>query len=144
MYELGNIPFFEHLPLSYQELLKEKMFIKKYTKGSIVFFEGDRSNYMYALLEGHVKMYKTTPKGRQVYINILKAPSLIGEYVYFEKEKAFPATCEFVTDGIMGLLPFSLIETLLENREFSLAIIQSLTGKIALLSTLVHKESQKL
>ena len=140
MYKIEEIPFFAHLPLSYQELLKERMFIKSYSEGSIVFFEGDNSNYMYTLLEGHVKMYKTTPKGRQVHINILKAPSLIGEYAYFEHQP-FPATCEFITDGVMGLIPFSLIETLLEDKEFSKAIIRSLTSKIALLSALVHKET---
>jgi len=140
MHKIEEIPFFAYLPVHFQKLLKEKMFVKKYTQGSIVFFEGDQSNYMYLILDGSVKMYKTTPKGRQVHINILKAPSLIGEYVYFE-EQPFPATCEFVTDGIMGLIPFSLIETLLEDREFSKAIIKSLTGKIALLSALVHKET---
>jgi len=140
MYKIEEIPFFANLPKPYQNMLKEKMFTKRYTKDSIVFFEGDRSEYMYIVLEGSVKMYKTTPKGKQIHINILKAPSLIGEYVYFE-EQPFPATCEFTTDGIIGLIPFKVIETLLEHKEFSKAIIRSLTGKVALLSALVHKET---
>ncbi len=140
MHNLNEISFFKDLPLPYLKILEQKLFTKKYNKGSIVFFEGDRSEYMYIVLEGSVKMYKTTPKGNQVHINILKAPSLIGEYVYFE-DQAFPATCEFTTDGVMGLIPFEVVEQLLDNKSFAKAIIRSLTGKVALLSALIHKET---
>ena len=140
MYKLEDITMFSHLPKPYFATLNEKLFIKKYKKDSIVFFEGDRSNYMYILLEGSVKMYKTTPKGNQIHINILQAPSLIGEYACFERQP-FPATCEFETDGIMGLLPFEVIMELLNNRDFSYEIIKSLTSKIMLLSALIHKET---
>jgi len=140
MYEIDKIPFFANLPKPYQNILRDKLFEKHYKKNSIVFFEGDRSKYMYIVLEGSVKMYKTTPKGNQIHINILKAPSLIGEYVYFE-DQPFPATCEFATDGVIGLMPFSLVEDLLTHKDFSKAIIRSLTGKVALLSALVHQET---
>jgi len=140
MYKIEEIPFFANLPKPYLDKLKDKLFTKKYKSGSIVFFEGDRSDYMYIVLEGNVKMYKTTPKGNKVHINILKAPSLIGEYVYFE-DQPFPATCEFKTDGVMGLIPFEVVEMLLEQKEFAKAIIRSLTGKVALLSALIHKET---
>lgn len=140
MYEIHEIPFFSNLPKPYQNMLKDKLFTKKHKKGSIVFFEGDRSKYMYIILGGGVKMYKTTPKGNQVHINVLKAPSLIGEYVYFE-DQPFPATCEFVSDGVIGLIPFDVVEDLLSHKEFSKSIIRSLTGKVALLSTLIHQET---
>ncbi len=140
MYKLEDIPMFSHLPKPYFATLNDKLFIKKYKKNSIVFYEGDKSNYMYILLEGSVKMYKTTPKGNQIHINILQAPSLIGEYACFEQQP-FPATCEFVTDGTMGLLPFDVILELLGNKDFSYEIIKSLTGKVMLLSALIHKET---
>ena len=140
MYKLEDIPMFSHLPRPYFSMLNDKLFVKKYTKGSIVFYEGDRSDYMYIVLEGSVKMYKTTPKGNQIHINTLQAPSLIGEYACFEQQP-FPATCEFESNGVMGMLPFATIMELLNNRDFSYEIIKSLTGKVMLLSTLVHKET---
>ncbi len=140
MYEIDEIPFFADLPKPYRNMLRDKLFTKHYKQGSIVFFEGDRSKYMYIVLEGRVKMYKTTPKGNQVHINILKAPSLIGEYVYFENQP-FPATCEFASDGVIGLIPFDIVEELLSHKEFSKSIIRSLTGKVALLSALIHQET---
>jgi len=140
MYKIEEIPYFANLPKMYHDILHDKLFIKSYKKDSIVFYEGDRSNYMYVLLEGSVKMYKSTPKGTQIYINQLHAPSLIGEYACFEKQP-YPATCEFITDGVVGLLPFETVFDLLESPTFSLNIIRSLTGKVMMLSTLVHNET---
>ena len=140
MHNIENIPYFKSLSAKELDALRDKIFIKSYEKDSIVFFEGDSSEYLYILLEGTVKMYKTTPKGSKIYINHLYAPSLIGEFACFEQEP-YPATCEFTTDGTIGLLPFAKVYELLNNRDFSLEIIKSLTSKVMILSTLVHKET---
>jgi len=140
MYRLEDIPIFSKLSDSHLKELYDSTYIKYFTKDSIVFYEGDSSKYLYILLEGSVKLYKTTPKNSQVQINRLTAPSLIGEYACFE-QVPYPATCEFVTDGCMGMLPYDEVYKYLNNPQFSLEIIKSLTGKILLLSSLVHKET---
>ncbi|SFZ99011.1 transcriptional regulator, Crp/Fnr family [hydrothermal vent metagenome] len=140
MYKLEEISMFSALTDKNLKELYSKTHIKNYSKDSIVFYEGDASDYLHILLEGDVKLYKTTPKGTQIQINRLAAPGLIGEYACFENHP-FPATCEFVTEGVMGLLPFSVIYKHLNDPNFSLEIIKSLTGKIGLLTALVHKET---
>jgi CRP/FNR family transcriptional regulator len=140
MVELQDIPMFSSLDKKFHKELKDNIYIKKYAKDSIVFYEGDESNYFYILLEGTIRLYKTTPKGSQVQINRLRAPNTIGEYACFEKEP-FPATCEFITDGVMGLLHFDKVYKYLNDKEFSLGLIKSLTSKVMLLSALVHKET---
>lgn len=131
---------FSALTESHLKELYDQTHVKHFTKDSIVFYEGDESEYLHILLEGSIKLYKTTPKGTQIQINRLNAPALIGEYACFEHQP-FPATCEFVTDGSMGLLPFEMVYKHLNNPDFSLEIIKSLTGKVSLLSALVHKET---
>ena len=140
MLKLEEIPMFSALTPENLKELYNQTHIKHYTKDSIVFYEGDESTYLHILLDGSIKLYKTTPKGTQIQINRLGAPSLIGEYACFEKHP-FPATCEFVTDGVMGLLPFEVVYKHLSDPNFSLEIIKSLTGKVGLLSALVHKET---
>jgi len=137
---LEEIPMFAALTPSNLKDLYNQTHIKHYSKDSIVFYEGDESAYLHILLEGSIKLYKTTPKGTQIQINRLGAPDLIGEYACFEKHP-FPATCEFVTEGTMGLLPFEVVYKHLSDPNFSLEIIKSLTGKVGLLSALVHKET---
>jgi len=140
MYKLEEIPMFSALTGAHLKELYDQTHLKQFSKDSIVFYEGDGSNYLHILLEGSIKLYKTTPKGTQIQINRLGAPTLIGEYACFENQP-FPATCEFLTDGVMGLLPFEFVYKHLENPKFSLEIIKSLTSKVALLSALVHKET---
>ena len=140
MIELQEIPIFSALEEKYISELKNEVYIKQYSKNSIVFYEGDKSEYLHILMEGDVKLYKTSPKGSQIQINRFSAPSLIAEFACFEKE-AFPATCEFVTDGTIGLLHFDKLYNYLNQPAFSLKLIKSLTAKVILLSALVHKET---
>ena len=140
MNRLEEISFFNKLSKEHIELINDKLFIQSYKANSIVFYEGDSSKYLYILLEGSVKLYKTTPKGNTIHINQLYAPTLIGEYACFE-QKPYPATCEFVTDGTVGLLPFDTVFELLGSKDFALELIRSLTGKVMMLSALVHNET---
>jgi len=140
MVKLDEIPIFSALDDSYIQALQNEVHVKHYTKESIVFYEGDQSDYLHILMEGSVKLYKTSPKGTQIQINRFGAPALIAEFACFEKEP-FPATCEFVTDGAIGLLHFDKLYEYLNQPQFSLELIKSLTGKVMLLSSLVHKET---
>ena len=140
MYRLGEIPMFSALGQNYIRELQDQIHVKRYIKESIVFYEGDTSEYLHILMEGSVKLYKTSPKGSQIQINRFSAPGLIAEFAIFEHEP-FPATCEFVTDGCIGLLHFDKLYEYLNQPEFSLELLKSLTGKISLLSALVHKET---
>jgi len=140
MIRLQEIPMFSALNETHIAELKNAVHVKHYTKGSIVFYEGDESEYLHILMEGDVKLYKTSPKGSQIQINRFSAPSLIAEFACFEKEN-FPATCEFVTDGAIGLLHFDKLYEYLNQPDFSLELIKSLTGKVMILSALVHKET---
>jgi CRP/FNR family transcriptional regulator len=140
MIELQEIPMFSALEEGYIAELKNAVHVKHFSKDSIVFYEGDESNYLHILMEGDVKLYKTSPKGSQIQINRFSAPSLIAEFACFEKE-AFPATCEFVCDGAIGLLHFDKLYEYLNQPDFSLELIKSLTGKVMTLSALVHKET---
>jgi len=140
MVNLEDIPMFSDLDKRFHKELYANIHIKKFIKKSIVFYEGDESDYLYILLEGTVRLYKTSPKGSQVQIRRMDAPNTIGEYACFEKE-AFPVTCEFVNKGVMGLLHFDKVYQYLDNKEFSLGLIKSLTSKVMILSSLVHKET---
>ncbi len=140
MVDIQDIPMFSDLDKKFHKELQDSIHIKKFTKKSIVFYEGDESDYLYILLEGSIQLYKTSPKGSQVQIKRMKAPNVIGEYACFEKQP-FPASCEFLTEGVMGLLHFDKVYHYLDNKEFSLGLIRSLTSKVMVLSSLVHKET---
>ncbi len=140
MYDLKEIQLFSKLSDRNVAELKEHAIIRSYGKDGIVFYEGDRGEYLYVLIDGSVKLYKTSPKGTQIQINRFEAPAVVGEYACFER-MPFPATCEFLCDGKMALIPYEIIYKFLTHSDFALEIIKSLTSKIMVLSSLIHKET---
>jgi CRP/FNR family transcriptional regulator len=142
MIKIEDIPMFANINRDSQKELNDSIHIRRFAKKSIVFYEGDESDYLHILLEGEVRLYKTSPKDSIVQIHRLHAPATIGEYACME-HAPFPATCEFISErgGIVGLLHFSKVIKYLEDSTFALGMIKSLTNKVMLLSSLVHKET---
>ena len=140
MDRLRDIQLFSKLSDENLEKIKKQSLIKSYSKGGIVFYEEDEGEHIYVVLEGTVKLYKTSPKGTQVQINRFTSPAVLGEYACFEGVP-FPATCEFVTEGKIALVPRDFVVNNLEDSVFALEMIKSLTAKIMVLSSLIHKET---
>jgi CRP/FNR family transcriptional regulator len=140
MDRLRDIQLFSKLSDHHLDKIKKQSIIKSYSKGGIVFYEEDESSHIFVVLEGSVKLYKTSPKGTQVQINRFSAPAVLGEYACFE-EVPFPATCEFVTEGKIAYIPRDYVVDNLGDSEFALEMIKSLTAKIMVLSSLIHKET---
>lgn len=140
MFELRDVPLFSALSESQLSELQAHMHMKDYDKECIVFYEEEKSEYLYILLEGHVRLYKTAPSGKEIYLHGMTAPSPLALFPALERV-AFPATCAFLTNGTMALLPLEKLHKCLENLEFSLAMIKAMTKRMKLLETLLHKET---
>lgn len=140
MFGLKDVPLFSSLDNTQLLELQAYIYVKNYHKDSIVFYEEDKSEYLHILLDGDVRLYKTTPSGKEIYLHDMTAPSPIALLPALERV-SFPATCAFVTSGTMVLLPLEKLHKCLENLDFSLAMIKTMTKQMKLLETLLHKET---
>ncbi len=141
MLKIEEIPMFANLDKKFHKELYDAIHIRHFNKHSILFYEGDSSDYLHILLDGQVRLYKTSPKDTMVQLHRLNTPAIIGEYACLE-QVAFPATCEFISDkGTVGLLHFKKVMEYLKDPVFSLSLLKSMTNKVMMLSSLVHKET---
>ncbi len=140
MYKLNDLPLFSTLDENQISELQAAVQVRKYEKDSIVFYEGDESKYLYILLDGIVRLYKTNPKGKQIHMHNFEAPEAIALFVAFEK-MPFPASCEFLTEGAIGLLPLEKFHDCLNDSNFSKALVVALAKRMKMLATLLHKET---
>lgn len=140
MYQLKDIPLFSGLSDTYLSELETHMHLKRYDKDCIVFYEEENSDYLHILLEGDVRLYKTTPSNKEIYLHGMTAPSALALYPALERE-SFPASCAFLSNGIVGLLPLDKLHSCLENIDFSLAMIKAISKRMRLLENLLHKET---
>lgn len=140
MHHLQEIPLFSKLNAKQLNSLQAQMHVHQYEKESILFFEGDESRYLHILLEGKVRLYKTSPKGTQIHMHYTDAPDIIALFPVLEKIP-FPATCEFVEEGSAGMIPIESIYECMKDVNFSIAMVSAITKRMKMLATMLHKET---
>jgi len=83
--------------------LAERAVEKRYRAGELLFVEGDPCPGMYVLIEGRVKIYKTSPAGREIMLAIEEAPSTVAEVPLFD-DGPFPASVMALDDVTAWLI----------------------------------------
>jgi len=130
MEKLKNFYLFNNLTPQQFKRLKEISTIKKYKRGSIPFYEGDKPKDLIILTQGLLQIFKTDHKGNRVVLHIFYPTSLIAEIANFENIP-YPATAEFLTDGTLIHINYQIFEKeFLKNPEIAFTIIKSLSNKI--------------
>ncbi|MHB9094115.1 MAG: Crp/Fnr family transcriptional regulator [Eubacteriales bacterium] len=118
-------------PLSEEEKLVVTRLAKAkpYSKGEIIFSEGDSADTIYLVRAGMVLLYKTSEEGKEISLDILQEDDIFGENTIFDdvqhtmNAKALEDT--FVCTCVREDFPF-----LLSNPLIALKIIKALGDKL--------------
>ena len=100
-------------------------------KGDILFLEGDPPNFVYYLINGVVKIYKTTANnGKEVTLNYILPKAFIGEFAVFKRIE-FPFSAEMETDGeILKFRSDEFLNLVRKSSDLSFEVIQYMADKI--------------
>ena len=140
MERIKNIPCFSKLSDEQLEKLKKISVIKKYNAKEILFYEGDEPTYLYVLLQGTLKVYKTNHKGQQIFLHQFYPGGLVAELANFENIP-YPATAEFTSNSEVLRIEYKALEKdFFKNPEISMEIIKSLIAKHKILIDIIQKE----
>ena len=136
--DLRDFYFFSSLNEKELKDLKEISILKKYTKGQILFFQGDESKYLHLITKGVVKLYKHDFRDNEIVIHSINAPSFIAEIINYE-EKPFPANCTFEVDSEVLLIDYEKFKNkFLHKSDIAMLFIKSLSKKIKYLENFIH------
>jgi CRP/FNR family transcriptional regulator len=140
MERIKTIPCFSKLSDEQLEKLKKISVIKKYNAKEILFYEGDEPTYLYVLLKGMLKVYKTNFKGQQIFLHQFYPGGLVAELANFENIP-YPATAEFTTNAEVLRIDYASLEKdFFKNPDISMEIIKSLIAKHKILIDVIQKE----
>ena len=140
MDRIRNISCFSKLTDAQLEKLKKISVIKKYKAKEILFYEGDEPTYLYVMLQGTLKVYKTNHKGQQIFLRQFYPGGLVAELANFE-HIPYPATAEFMSDSEVLRIDYQALEKdFFKNPEISFEIIKSLIAKHKILIDVIQKE----
>jgi CRP/FNR family transcriptional regulator, cyclic AMP receptor protein len=103
-------------PLSDHELeIIERLIVDRpYAKGTFIILEGEPGEALFLIRSGRIKIFKTTPDGREQILNILRDGSVFAEVVLFDGG-AYPASAQALEDSLVGHLRNEDMEMMLEQ-----------------------------
>ena len=140
MDRIRNVSCFSKLNDEQLEKLKKISVIKKFSAKEILFYEGDAPIYLYVLLQGTLKVYKTNHKGQQIFLHQFYPGGLVAELANFENIP-YPATAEFMSDSEVLRIDYKALEQdFFKNPDISFEIIKSLIAKHKILIDVIQKE----
>lgn len=109
----------------------------KVAKDNIVFYEGDEPKYLYLLVKGVIKLYKTSSNHKEVVLKYFHDNELIGEVANFEG-MPYPATAKAYSDVEFLKIDFEkLKEVIFSNPNLAFNIQTSLVKKIKNLENII-------
>lgn len=109
----------------------------KILKDTIIFYEGDESKFLYLLVKGVIKLYKTSSSHKEIVLKYFHGNELIGEVANFEGI-AYPATAKAYSDVEILKIDFEkLKEIIFSNPNMAFNIQTSLIKKIKNLENII-------
>ena len=88
---------------------------RDYDKGALLFSEGDPSDMLFTVVSGRVKVFKTTPRGSDVILELFGPGDPVGAVAVYEA-RPYPASAVALEPTTCLLLPRQAFFTLLETR----------------------------
>jgi len=111
---LRRSPMFRRLDGDDRRRLAGVSQVREFEKGAMLFGEGDESDFLYTLIAGRVKVFKTTPRGTDVILQIFGPGDPVGAVAVYES-RPYPASAMVLEPASCLLIPrkafFALLET---------------------------------
>jgi CRP-like cAMP-binding protein len=126
---------FRRLQPADRQRLAEVARAHNYPKGSAIFSEGEPSDFFITIVTGRVKVYKATPAGKEVILEIFGPGDPLGATAAYEG-RPFPATAIALEDTQCVLIPRAGFFALLERHPSLVrGLLTGLTHRLVELTT---------
>jgi len=96
--ELLACDYFSFLDECSLEKLSSAATLKRYEKGGVIFFGGERSDFIHIVYSGAVRIYRPRSDGGETTVGIFRPFSFFGEFANF-KNIPFPSNAEALIDS---------------------------------------------
>lgn len=114
-----------------------------YTKGQVIFYEGNRAYGLYCVFSGRVKLYKSGIGGRQQIVRIAGPGDLLGYRSLFADEP-YHATAEALEDTTICCIDKNaFFPVLAKNPELAIRLIKKLSKELRVAEDLATSIAQK-
>ena len=100
----------------------------RFEQGDTLFVEGTKGSEFFLLMEGDVRLYKTSPEGQEIALRIIRPGEIFAEVVIFE-DTTYPASAAALSAGSVFAIGRASFAELLEDNRFRNEFITMLMKK---------------
>jgi CRP/FNR family transcriptional regulator, dissimilatory nitrate respiration regulator len=140
---IRQIPLFSELTT--EELRKFVLIsqLKRFSKKETIFSEGDPYLGFYIILKGAVRIFKITPDGRDITLQIVEPFNLVAEIPLFDG-KTYDSSCEAIEDSLLLFIPKEkFLSIFVKNPKISLKILQGFAKRLKQLTQQIETLTSK-
>jgi CRP-like cAMP-binding protein len=102
--------------------------IKNMSHGELLFTEGEPGKYFYLLIDGGVRLFKTSSSGQEVDIRLVRPGEIFAEVILFEKD-IYPVSAMAVRPSTVFAVNRQAFNSLLSDEKFRNKFIVNLMRK---------------
>lgn len=140
---LRTIPLFDGLPEKQHAALANICMSRSYKKGQKIFSEGDEGTGFFVVMDGYVKVFKSSPEGKEQIYHIFGPDESFGEVAVFTGH-GFPAEAEAISRTTVLFFPRAVFVKLLrEEPALALNMLAALCWRLRKFSKLIEDLSLK-
>ena len=140
---ITTIPLFQNLEEKNYQDLSGIVHTRKYKKGEIIFSEYDDADGFYVAITGRVKIYKSSPEGKEQILHIFGPGDPFGEIAVFTG-KNFPASAQTLENSETIFFPKNaFIGLIKKDPALSLNMLSVLSMRLKRFSSLIEDLSLK-
>lgn len=111
---LRDLSFFAGLPEAAIGALRERATIKEYAKGKALFWQDDKANRFFIILQGWIKLYRSTPDGEEAIASILTRNNVFGESAIFDGGR-YSCSAEAIADTKVMEIPAVILNEVIKG-----------------------------
>ncbi|MCB9090929.1 MAG: Crp/Fnr family transcriptional regulator [Halobacteriovoraceae bacterium] len=119
------------------EIVKNSGIIEKFKRGKQLFFQGDKANGFYVVIEGKIQISRMSKEGVETILKNMNPGNTFAEVILFEKND-YPATALAIEDSIVFKVDKAEFLKLLKDQKMSESFILNLIKKLRFLTKCVE------
>jgi CRP-like cAMP-binding protein len=140
---METLALFQGVPTEKLKALAERALYRTYKAGEMFIGETDPAHAFYVIITGQVKLYKSSPEGREQTLNLLGPGDPFGMCTAFAVE-SFPANAMALEESGILLIPGPVMEAVaMKEPRLLVNIIQILSDRLRESMTLIESLSLK-
>ena len=128
---LRRLPFFRRLTPALRARVAEVARLKSYDGHELIFSEGDPSDAFIVIVDGRVKVFKSTPAGKEIILEIFGAGDPLGAVAVYEGAPFMASAQTLEPSRILRIDQSAFFKLLEDDPQFVRGLLSGLTLRLA-------------